>query len=73
MFDVGFIGSKPTGGKFVVRLSPVLPREMHVSAINEASLALKDGAELALLDAVAASIDRDALAYHMKVIFQGAA
>lgn len=73
MFDAGFIGLKPKGGKIVVQLSPALPREMHVSTVNEASLALRDGAELALPDAVAATIDRDALAYHMKVIFQGAA
>jgi putative restriction endonuclease len=73
MFDAGFIGLQPKRGKISLRLSPALPREMHVSAVGEASLALEDGAELSLPDAVAASLDRDALAYHMKVIFQGAA
>jgi hypothetical protein len=73
MFDAGFIGLQPKAGKIVVRLSQFLPRELHVNTVNEASLALKDGAVLTLPDTVAAGVDRDALAYHMRVIFQGAA
>jgi putative restriction endonuclease len=73
MFDAGFIALQPKHGKLIVRLSKSLPSEMHLDTVSGANLALRDGAALALPEPVASAVDRDALAYHMKVIFQGAA
>lgn len=73
MFDAGFVALQPKHGKLILRLSTSLPSELHLDTASGANLALRDGAPLTLPESVASAVDRDALAYHMKVVFQGAA